>query len=139
MKLLLIFSVLMLPIFGLAQEVIQPVVDLAQPLQIQDFLQLLISSMGGVKGASSLAIVGVVIQCLMGFIRLSFSDKFFGKINKMVVIYGLSVVGGVIALMSQGISLQAALIHANSLAAYQVFLHQAIKQYADKKNDVAPV
>jgi hypothetical protein len=138
MKYLSILCVYLFSVVAFGQEVaapaIQPVADLSQNIEVQDFLSFLVQSMGGLKGASSLAIVAMIVQGLVMVMRLKFADKFVHG-YKLLIVYGLSMVGGVLTLMSQGIDLQAALIHANSMAAYQVFFHQVIKQIAEKKND----
>ncbi len=132
-KLLILITVLCFPLMAFAQEVVQPVVDLATEVPVQDFMAFLIKSMGGMKGASTLAIVGIVLQGLLMLTRTRLLDKYTSG-KKLLIVYGLSMVAGVVALMSQGLDIQAALIHSNSLAAYQVMFHEVVKKFNDKDN-----
>ena len=103
--------------------------DLSQPVADLEFMQLILTSVGGMKGASTLAIVAGVIQILMALFRTRFiSGKY-----KLMTVYLLSLLGGVIGLKMQGLSLGAAFLHANSLAALQVLGNQAYKQFLTKK------
>jgi len=136
MKFFAVLCVLLFSVVGFAQEAATLVMspDLTQTVEVQDFLKFLVESLGGVKGASSLAIIALVVQAVLLLVRMKFADK-VTKGYKLIIVYSLSMIGGILALMSQGVDLQTALFHANSLAAYQVLFHQAIKIYADKKDD----
>lgn len=137
-KFILVLSVLLLPVMAFAQEVAQavvaPVVDLAVEVPVQDLLSFLLKSMGGMKGASTIAIVAVALQGLLLAFRTRLLDKFAGK-YKLMIVYSLSMIAGIVALMSQGVDIQTALVHSNSMAAYQVFFHQIMKHVSEKKND----
>lgn len=117
---------LLLPFSVFAQDLPPPSLD--------EIGQLL-GSLGGLKGASALVIVGVVVQALMLVLRipaLKIADKY-----KLVAVALLSLVGGVVMLLKDGVPLGAALVHSSVLAAVQVFLHQIYKQFIEKK-DPAP-
>ena len=129
-KLVLSLGILLMPVLAFSSVP----VDLSQEVPVQDFLAFLIQSMGGMKGASTLAVVAIILQGALILFRTSLLDKFSGK-YKLLIVYALSLVGGIVALMTQGIDFNAALIHSNSLAAYQVFFHQVIKHVAEKKNE----
>jgi enamine deaminase RidA (YjgF/YER057c/UK114 family) len=119
------FIVLMLLSFAaLAQgEVIVPPTG----EELLKFLQ----SIGGLKGAGSLAIAVVAVQGLILFFRSSFA-KFSGA-SQLLIVNGLSLVAGVIALKASGVELSAALLHSQTIAAVQVFLHQVVKQVSKPK------
>lgn len=102
------------------------------------FLKALMESIGSFKGASTLMMVALVLQLLMLFFRTQLA-AFAGK-WKLLVVYGLSLFGGVLALKATvpGMEWLAAFLHSNSLAAMQVLAHQVKKQFWDKK-DEAPI
>lgn len=91
----------------------------------------LIESLGGLKGASTLAIIAFIVQLLMLLLRTQLG-AFAGK-WRLVVVLGLTMVGGVIALKMQGMEWVAAILHSSTLAAAQVFGHQMFKQFYEKK------
>lgn len=95
-------------------------------------IQALLVALGGLKGASALAIVAVVVQGLMLFFKTKLAS-FAGKFQLLVVMF-LSLLGGVFALKMSGVDWGAAIIHSQTLAALQVFLHQIFKQFLVKKD-----
>lgn len=97
-----------------------------------DEIQALLVSLGGLKGAGALAIVAVVVQGLMLFFKSKLAS-FVGKFQLLVVML-LSLVGGVIALKSQGLEWGAVIVHSSTLGAFQVLLHQIFKQFIVKKD-----
>lgn len=97
-----------------------------------DALMFLLQSLGGIKGASTLAIVVLVSQLLMKFVATPLL-KLDGAM-KLLIISGLTIVGGVAGLMIQtGIDLGAALMHSSILAALSTYVHQLYKQFIVKK------
>lgn len=123
--------------FALGQVVAQ--VPLEQNIDLQNYFKLLVESLGGVQGASTMAILAIVIQLLMATLRLDVLQSklppIVGK-YKFIFIYALSMVSGILALRMQGLDLMASLFHSNTLAAYQVFMHQAVKQISEKSEKV---
>lgn len=117
-----------LPMLAFGQEA----VDLSKELPIQDFVMSLVESIGGFKGASSLAIAAAVVQLVMKFFRTSLAS-FAGK-YKLVIVYLLSVVSGVMSMKLAGVDLFAAFLHSNTLAAIQVFGNQVYKQFIVKED-----
>lgn len=119
--------------------VLLPMTVFAQELsQITDleFLQNFLSFVGGLKGAGALASVAAGVQLVMKLIQTPFFAKMLPKITsaqKLLMVTGLSVVGGVLALMSTGSTLLQALLHSTTLAALQVFGNQLFKQFVEKK------
>lgn len=137
MKMLLAFVfALFLPFFAYAQEVVQPVLELP-PVTNTDFLQLLIQSLGGLKGASALAIAGTAVQVLLKFLATPWAGGLLKNVKggtKLLVVSGLSMLGGVLALMvpPTSLSLGAALVHSTTLTAFMVFANQLYQQLLEK-------
>ena len=71
-------------------------------------LKALLTAIGGLKGASTLAIVVVVVQALLLFFRSSFA-AFSGK-AQITIVYGLTLVGSIVALKVQGMDILATVI-----------------------------
>ena len=102
-----------------------------------EFIKFLIQSIGGISGASTLVIVGIVVQVLMKFLSAPISGNLLGALNgnlKLLVVSGLSLVGGTVGLMSiEGLSFLSALVHSTTLNALLVFGHQIYKHFIEKK------
>lgn len=124
-----IFFFLMVSVPTFAQEVIVPT---------QDFIMALLQSIGGIKGASTLTIVGIVLQVLFQFMHTPLFGSVFKKVDgakKLLIILFLTLVSGVVSLMqTSDLSLSAALIHSSTLAAFSVFANQLYKQFVEKKS-----
>lgn len=121
-------SALLLPVLAFAQDQVS---DL-------EFLQGLLSFIGGLKGAGTLAIVAGVVQLVMQLLKTPFLSKLLPSISgatKLLIVSGLSVVGGLLVLMSDGQSFLAALMHSTTLAALQVFANQIFQQFSKKKEE----
>ena len=121
-------TLLMLPIIAFAQE-------LGQVSDIE-FLQELLKFVGGLKGAGSLAIVVGVVQVIMQLLKTPIIAKLIPKLTgakKLLIVSGLSVAGGMMALMISGQTLFAALLHSTTLAALQVFANQIFQQFSKKE------
>lgn len=128
---LLLAFVAMLSLAGIvfAQDVIVPV-------PTTDFLQSLLSSIGGLKGASALAIAGVVSKLLLMFMGTDLFNQWFKNLDggvKLVIALALSFISGLIALRMSGIDWGAALIHSSTLSAFVVLSNQVYKQWFEKK------
>lgn len=128
---------LFLPLLLFAQETLPPPETLPEVPNV-DFLQFLIQSLGGLKGAGTLAIVGVVVQVVIKFLSTPWSGELFKKLTgakKLLIVTGLSLVGGVVGLMlpPTSLTLGAALVHSTTMTAFMVFANQAYKQLVEKK------
>lgn len=121
--LLICLGICLVPSLVSAQEIMPP--------SGEDF-QLLLASLGGLKGMKALAIVMVILQGVMLFIR-SKAGELLGK-YRLLILYAGSLILAPIALISSGVGIGAAFIHANTLAAIQVFLNQIFKQFVSKKD-----
>ena len=132
MKLLLSFLFAMVfSAVAFAQEVLPEVAT-------QDFITFLVQSLGGIKGVSTLALVGIVVQILVMFLKTPLFGQIFKNVSgpiKLLIVSALSLIGGVSALMSvEGLTIGAALIHSSTLTAFTVLLHQVYKQFIEKKD-----
>lgn len=112
-----------------AQEMVSEIPQIAPQAPLEDLMK----SMGGHDGLGFLALVALMIQVSM-FSLHSKLGSFAGK-YRLGVLYALSIIGGVITLKLQGLDTFSALTHSNSMAAYQVFLHQIYKQFFVKAQE----
>lgn len=106
----------------------------AQPQSNADFLNLLLQSLGGLSGASALAVAGIVVQLLIKLLGTNWFGEWFPNLDghiKLLVVTGLTLISGVLALMlpPTSLSLGAALMHSTTLAAFMVFGNQAYQQF----------
>lgn len=100
-----------------------------------DFLMSLWASIGSIKGLSAMGIVVVVVQVIMAASQTSFVESHVpGKI-RLVIVYGLSLILGVLSLHVAGVDWVAALLHSNTLAAFQVLAQNVYKQFFTAKGD----
>lgn len=99
----------------------------------QEFLALLIASIGGMKGMSTLGIVGVAIQLLIKLANTTWI-KIDGAV-KLLIVSALGLGGGVVALMlpPNSLTIGAALIHSATLTAFMVFFNQVYQQWLAPK------
>lgn len=111
-----------LPILAFAQDV--PPVD-----PNADFLQLLLSSLGGIKGMSTLGIVGLAVQLLIKLANTTWI-KIDGHI-KLLIVSALGIGGGMVSLMMPptNMTVMAALVHSTTLTAFMVFFNQIYQQW----------
>jgi hypothetical protein len=130
LRLLAVLAAVGTPAFAFAQEAAS-LPALPSDLPVTDALQLLVQSLGGIKGLSVLGIVGVVVQGLMLFLRTPLAN-FAGKF-RLLILAALTVPAGIIALLQAGLPVQLALIHSSVLTAVMVFVHQVVTQF--KKAD----
>lgn len=121
-KIATVLSVVLFSLVAFAQEIVAPT-----PQEWEAFL----ISLGGLKGASSLAIAAALVQGLMLAFRTKLGEK-SGQ-YRMVIMLLLTFVASIIAQQVGGIT-DWKLILANTavLAAGQNFLHQMWKQFIEK-------
>ena len=115
--------------------------DAAEVISNSDFIQLLISSLGGIKGAGAMGIAAIVVKLLLAAFNSDYLGKQLDKLTgkaKLAVVSLLSYASGVIALVQVGqVSLGAALVHSAVMPLLVVFLNQVYKQFIQKKNEPA--
>jgi len=102
-------------------------VSVPADLEIGEALAQLVASLGGLKGASALGIAVVAVQAVLFFFRTKLAE-FAGK-WRLVIVTGLTVVVGILALVASGVPLMAALTHASTASAFSVLLNQFMKQF----------
>lgn len=122
MKKVILFALMFLGVAALADT----------PVPNQDFWAQLALFVGGLKGASMLAIVVGVSQLVLGFSNSALGD-IEGKF-KLLIVSGTTVVGTVAGMVTTGMTWTAALFSGAGLAALQVFIHQLYTQFTDKPN-----
>lgn len=112
--------------FAFAQEVVPP---------SSEELMAFINALGGIKNLGALGIVALVIQGLMLLLRTPLMA--FAGVWRLIIVSGLSMVGGVIAQLAQGVGWLPALLNSATLAAVQVFVHQIVAQVKKAPADKA--
>lgn len=125
-----VFVLLLAPLMVLAQ-----VADPAAPIADIDAIQQILAQLSGGKLAG-LALVGAVIQVIMIALRSNTVIKLLGEAKaslRLALILALSWVGGMAVLVQGGMTWTAALLHATSLAAFQVLAHQIYSVYVESK------
>lgn len=89
----------------------------------------LINSLGGLAGASYVAIAMFSVQLIMFLIRNKMAE-FLGR-AKLLVFYALNTAAVVLGLILADVDWSMALVHANTFAALQVFAHQVVKHFKE--------
>jgi hypothetical protein len=121
---------------AIAQTDPSPAADPLAAVPVDIFLQALLASIGGLKGAGGLAIAGAVVQLIVMLAKLDILGGLWAKIGgiwKLVVVLSLSYVSGVLSLVASGVSIGAALIHSTTLSALMVLGNELYKHFAEKK------
>jgi len=80
---------------------------------------------------SIMAIVAAVVQAMMLLLRSPLGEK-SGRF-RLLAVSGLTLVGGVVGLMTQGMAVGSALAHSSTLAALQVFGFELYKKLVVEK------
>ncbi len=95
-------------------------------------IEALLDAIGGLKGGGTLAAVAAVVQALL-WLAKGFLKGIAGK-YQLLIVMGLNIFAGVVALMMSDVDLGAALLHSSTIGALQVFLHQIYKQFFVKED-----
>lgn len=85
-----------------------------------------------------LVIAGLVVQIAVRFFKTPLAGSLFPKLTgagKITVVYLLSLLAGIIALKSQGLSWSATLLHSQTVFAYGVAINQLFKQFGETLAD----
>lgn len=91
----------------------------------------LIAFLGGLKGASLLAIVYGVSQLAMVFFQTQLSD--FAGLYKLLIVAGLNVGGAILTQMLSGVGFFAALTNGSVLTLFSVFVNELMKHIGEFK------
>lgn len=102
-----------------------------------EFLDFLVASFNGAKGASVFGAAAIMIQLILKALDQPFSKHWFGNksgLNKLLIISALTFAVTPLGLVSgAGLSIGAALLHSSTLASFMVFLNQLYKQASEAK------
>lgn len=121
--------VMAIPFAIFAQEVPAPMADADV---VQNILAVLTT-----KGLQGLAAVAAGVQIIMLALRSEFVIAKLGDLKgkyRITALLALTVVSGVLTLMTQGMALVPAILHSSTVAAFQVLANQVYKQYVVKKD-----
>lgn len=88
-----------------------------------------IEAIGGYQTLGTLGLVALVVQGLMLVARSTLGEM--AGPFKFLVVSLLTLIGGVLALNLSGMDWVSALTHSTTIAAAQVFIHQAVKQFRE--------
>jgi hypothetical protein len=102
-----------------------------------EFLDFLVASFNGIKGASIFGAAALMVQLLIKVMDQPFSNHFFGNrsgLNKILIVSALTFAVTPLGLVSgAGLSIGAALVHSSTLASLMVFLNQLYRQAMEAK------
>ncbi len=102
-----------------------------------EFLDYLIASFNGIKGASVFGAAALIVQLILKALDQPFSKHWFGNksgLSKLLIISGLTFAVTPLGLISgAGLSFGAAMLHSSTLASFMVFLNQLYKQAMEAK------
>jgi len=94
-----------------------------------DFWTQLISFLGGLKGASVLAVVYGLVQVAMTFFNTSLGSV--AGIWKLAVVSFLTIVGTILGQVMSGVPFLQALLNGSVLTAVSVFINEVIKHFKE--------
>lgn len=120
----MILAAFFMPVLLWAEELVE--------VPLESFLLELVVKLGGLKGMGVMASVLVGVQLVMMALKTRLGH-YAGK-YRLVAVYMLTVASSLIALKSSGQDWVSASLHANTLAAFQVFGNQVYKQFITKKD-----
>lgn len=112
--------------------------DASNPPSVEEWVAF-VSSIKGFVGLGQLGLAAVVVQGVLFMTRAKFIPL-PGK-YKLIIVQALSVISGVVTLRLANFDWASAIMHANTLGAVQVFVHQIIKQWTEDKNryEIPPI
>lgn len=114
--------------------------DLPAPVASTDFYLFVLQSLSTLKGAGTLAIIGVVIQILSKFILTPIFDGFkLDSKYKFLAFAVLAIGGAVVALMASGQSLAAALLSSSVMLLISQYGHRIYELFFEPADAPAPV
>lgn len=97
-----------------------------------DFLDYLVKSMNGIKGAGTIGAAAIMIQLIIKALDQPFAKHFFSNrsgLNKILIVSALTLAVTPLGLVTgAGLTIPAALVHSSTLTAFMVFLNQIYQQ-----------
>ena len=136
MKIKFVSLSLVTMLFLFAFTAFAQVAGMPADLPDEEFLKMLLASIGGLSGASALGVAAIVVQLLVALLRTNMVGKLWQKIPgiwKIISIMSMSAVSSVVTMTSQGVSVGAALIHSSVLSALMVLGNEIYKHFTEKK------
>lgn len=107
-----------------------PVDVIAEP-SAQELMSFL-AALGGAKGLGVMGMVALGVQGAMLLLKSKLGEL-AGK-YRLLIVMGLTLVSGVVAMKMQGMDWGSALLHSWSIGAFQVLFHQGYKQFWVKQS-----
>lgn len=102
-----------------------------------EFIDYLVASFNGIKGASTLGAAALIVQVILKALDQPFAKHWFGHksgFSKLLIVSGLTFAITPIGLITgAGLSVSAALLHSTTLASFMVFLNQLYTQAKEAK------
>lgn len=101
-----------------------------------DFIELLLKSIGGMKGAKTLAIVALVLQLLFKLLGTPLFGSIWTKLApnvKFIVVSILSIASLVIAQIQVGLTPAAAILHGTVVTALMNYAFTYYERFVEKK------
>lgn len=105
-----------------------------------DFFSSMLTALGGIKNASTMGIIIIVLQIIFKFLNSELAGKigFLRNLEpgvKLIIILVISYATGILTLMNtgEGLSFGAAFIHSSSMSALMVLLNQVYKKFVSDK------
>lgn len=129
MALSILFIMFVAPLMVFAQVNLDPVSEV-------DFIGQLLALIGGYKGMASLAVAVAVVQLLIMFAKTPMAGKLFKGLTaqvKFLVVAGLTLISGYLALKVSGMPTGEAIMKTLSLPLLQEYVYQIYKQFFEKK------
>ena len=128
-SILVIATLLLTSVSAFAQEAGEAIAN-------DQFLMDLINSVGGLKGASAVAIALVVAQLLIKLFKTPIGGSLLKKVSPNVVwaiTSGLNILAVALGLVAGGVSVVAALTHAAVLMPLVNYLYGIYERFVEKK------
>lgn len=102
-----------------------------------DFLDYLVASFNGIKGASVFGGAAIMIQLILKALDQPFAKHFFSNrsgLNKLLIVSALTLAITPLGLITGAcLTIPAALVHSSTLTAFMVFLNQLYQQAQKQK------
>lgn len=101
-----------------------------------EFIQVLMQSIGGAQGATAIGIAFLIVKLLMKFVGTPWADGLLKNNGawKLTIYLGLSFASTVLGVVTAGGTIGAALLSGASISALGVLFNQVYKQFFVKKD-----
>lgn len=102
-----------------------------------DFIDFLLKSIGGLRGAQTLTIVAVCLQAVFKLLGTPIFGSVWSKLQpnvKFIVVALLSIASLIVAQLQLGISIGMALMHATVVTALMNYVYNYYERFIEKKD-----